>query len=200
VTRRDEQIRQVLREIERGTATSHRCISARVGLSLGLTNQLLRLLLRRRFVRVIRVAANQRQYVLTALGMKEQARVKREYLQMAAGHYAEVRDSMRRQLEGLSREWPVGASKRIVFYGSGDLAEIAFASAQSTDLKIVGVVDEMSPPTCGGAGVPLTERLSATDLGGAIFDGVVLVTCHQSAAIRLRLESLGVPPTRVLWL
>jgi DNA-binding MarR family transcriptional regulator len=197
VTRRDEQIRRILHEIESGSATSHRCISARADLSLGLTNQLLRSLLRRGFVRVVRSPANRRQYVLTRLGLDEQARIAREYREMAVGFYATVRDSIRGRFEELSREWPSnGDEKRIVLYGSGDLAEIAYACAQNTDLKVVGVVDDMPSPSCCGCPVEPAERLVA----GTVFDGVVVVTSHDSATIRTRLEALGVPAARVRWL
>jgi len=201
VTRRDEQIRRILREVERGAVTSHREISARVGLSLGLTNQLFQLLLRRRLVRVIRTSAKRRQYLLTALGAAEQVRIAREYRRMAVGYYADVRDSIRGRFEELSREWPSpGGEKRIVLYGSGDLAEIAYACAQSTDLKVVGVVNETPAPSCCGCPVEPAERLVADRFADGVFDGVVVVTGHESAAVRTRLEALGVPAARVRWL
>jgi hypothetical protein len=201
VTRRDEQIGRILQEIERGAATSHRRISAGVDLSLGLTNQLLRSLLRRGMVRVVRSTANRRQYVLTTLGVEEKTRLAREYRQMAVGLYARVRDSIRGRFEELSREWPTdGNEKRIVLYGSGDLAEIAYTCAQKTDLKVVGVVDDAPSQSCCGCPVEPSERLVARGRAGDVFDGVIVVIAHESATIRTRLQALGVPAARVRWL
>ena len=181
MTRRDDQLRRILLEVERGVCASHREMSARVGLSLGLTNQLLRSLLQQGWIDVVHVSAKRRQYVLTPMGTLEQARLARAYRAMAVKYYADIRDAIRRQFEALSREWPSpGGQKRIVLYGSGDLAEIARACAEATDLEVVGVVDDA--PT------------------SPAFDGVIVVTCHETAQVRTRLEALGVPAARVRWL
>lgn len=186
----DDQIRRILQEIERGAGESHRTIAARVGLSLGLTNELLQELVRRRCVGVRRASPPRPRYEITPSGRKELARTSRAHLLSAISAYADARACIRQRLLDVSGTWPPESKdKRVLFFGAGLLAEIAFACVAEAGLRVVGIVDDMT-----------TEPLTSIDLGGETFDRVVVTSLTDTAAIRSRLQGLGISPMNVVWL
>lgn len=187
---RDDQIRRILQEIEAGGGLSHRTIAAQVGLSLGLTNELLQELVRRRFVGVRRGSPERPRYEITPSGRKELARTCRAHLLLAVNSYAEARSRIRQRLQEVSSTWtPDSLDKRVLFFGTGHLAEIASSCVAEAGLRVVGVVDDMA-----------TDQLTSKQLGGDTFDRVVVTSMTDSAAIRSRLDVLGICPTKVVWL
>jgi DNA-binding PadR family transcriptional regulator len=187
---RDEQTRRILQEIERGGGLSHRTIAAHAGLSLGLTNELLQDLVRRRFVGVRRPSPERPRYEITPSGRRELARTSHAHLLSAINCYADARARVRQRLLELSDTWPPDSQdKRVVFFGAGPLAEIASACVAEAGLRVVGIVDDMT-----------TEQLTSMDASGETFDRVVVTSLLESGAIRSRLDGLGICPTRVVWL
>lgn len=197
----DDQIRRILLEIERGGGLSHRTIAGGVGLSLGLTNELLRELVRRRFVRVPRASPRGQRYELTPSGRQELARTSRSHLMLALSYYADARARVRHRLEEVAETWtPHVIDKRVVFFGGGHLAEIAYACVEEAGLRVVGIVDDPGGTCCAGTPVLPAERLSPTHLGDEAFDCVVVTSLTDGDPIRARLAQLGLSPRQVVWL
>src|SRR4029078_13053176 len=81
-------------------------------------------------------------YLLTPAGIAAKARLTREYLESSLTFYAEARERIRERFAELSAELgAAGPTKRIVFLGAGEVAEIGYVSLQETDLELVGVID-----------------------------------------------------------
>lgn len=63
-------------------------------------------------------------------GVAEKARMSRLFLQESVRFYASARDRVRESLTALAAEWPPSetdsSDKRIVFFGTGEVAEIAY--------------------------------------------------------------------------
>lgn len=139
----EQYAHQILSEIAEGRPISQRLLAGNLGIALGMTNLLLRRLVRRGLVRVSRIRANRVAYFLTPAGVAEKTRMSRDIFQRSVRLYASARDRIRSSFEALSREWPdAGASpKPIVLLGTGEAAEIAFVCLQETDLTLVGVID-----------------------------------------------------------
>jgi hypothetical protein len=84
-----------------------------------------------------------------------------------------------------------------VFYGAGDVAEIAYVSLQSTDLTLVGVVDDSRTGRFFDVLICGPEHLSAAALGSVPYDHVVVTSLRHAEAIRARLDARAVPHSRV---
>lgn len=134
----DRYAHHILTEIDAGRPISQRSLSTSLGVALGMTNLLLRRLVRKGWVRVSRIQPNRVGYFLTPTGMAEKARMSRAYFQDSVRLYASARDRLRQSFANLSRDRP---ERRIVFLGTGEVAEIAFVCLQETDLELVGVID-----------------------------------------------------------
>ena len=128
---------QLLTEIDGGRSQSQRSLANRLGIALGLTNLLVSRLVRKGWVRVIRIRPNRFRYLLSPAGVAEKARLSRLVLQDSIRFYISARDRIREQLAGVG-----SPATRIAFYGTGEIAEIAYVCLQETDLHLVAVVDE----------------------------------------------------------
>lgn len=191
---------QILTEIETGEQHSQRTLASSAGIALGLTNLLLRRFVRRGWVRVVRIRPNRVKYLLTPAGIAEKARMSRLFLQDSIKFYAGARERVSASFSALSRQWPAEVTdKRIAFFGSGEVAEIAYVCLQETDLHLVGVAGDRVGRFFGLPIVPLSE-LRAGYLGSEPFDQLVITSFDSQPAISRQLDARGVPPESVFWL
>jgi DNA-binding MarR family transcriptional regulator len=191
----EEHLHGILTKIEDGRDVSQRSLSSHLGIALGLTNLLVRKVVRKGWVRAIRIKPNRVRYMLTPEGLAEKARMSSHFLQNSVRFYVAARDRIRQRLA----EVPVGNTARVVFFGDGEVAEIAYVCLQETDLELVGVVG------CGrdkffGLPVQSVADLHPQALGTAPFDQLIVASFDNRDGIRAQLESCGVPGDRVFWL
>jgi DNA-binding MarR family transcriptional regulator len=190
-------MRGILHEIQADEAVSQRHLSARLGIALGLTNLLLRRIVAKGWVKMVHIRPNRVRYLLTPAGLAAKARLTREYLEGTVQFYTEARERVRERFAELSTELDAhGCSKRIVFYGAGEIAEIGYVSLQETDLELVAVVDGARTKPFFGIPVHPPERLQQPALHGLAFDRLVIM-CFEADGARANLERLGFAPERV---
>lgn len=201
----DEYAHQILSEIEAGTAVSQRSLASNLGIALGMTNLLLRRLIRKGWVRVSHIKPNRVGYFLTPTGMAEKARMSRNYFRYSVQYYASARDRLRARFDDLSRRWPGGAAeaaargKRIVFLGSGEVAEIGYVCLQETDLNLIGVIDFQGRARFFGA--PLLPAADTDALRQYLAStGAIVVAFNESEQLQAYLDGAGIPAERVFWI
>lgn len=203
--------RKILSEVEVRQQVTQRDLANKLGIALGLTNLLVRRLVKKGWIKVVNVKPNRVRYLLTPEGIAAKARATRHYLEETITLYTETRERIRARLEMLSKEWPASngnsddhngqaIEKNIVFYGAGDEAEIGYISLQAMDLRLVGVVDDRSTKPFFGIPVYSPSCLTPDSLNGQPFGRLVIMSLKKAARIRTRLEKLGFPQDRVFWL
>ena len=146
----DQHTHRLLSEIEAGQDLSQRSLARNLGIALGLTNLLVRRLVRKGWVRMIHIKPNRVSYLLTPTGIVEKARMSRDSLQYSVRFYAEARERIRDRFAELSAEWPSNngsSEKRIVFLRTGEVAEIGYVCLQETDLQLVAAINDHGPST-----------------------------------------------------
>jgi DNA-binding MarR family transcriptional regulator len=202
VSHHEEQIRRLLDDIAGGGALSQRALAQKLGIALGLTNQLLRMLADRGFVTTVRALGRRVRYVLTQAGTEEHARMSRNHLIQALTSYAEARDRIRRRLTEIAGRQTDRDRPRVVFYGLGQAAEIGMACAAEAGLRLVGVVDDAPGEDGVILGVPVRSPvdLTPTSLGGEPFDWILVTELSRTEDIRRQLQALGLGNDRVCWL
>ncbi len=204
MTSHERYIWQLLLRLESGGAVSQRSLSRDLGIALGLTNWLLRRMQEKGWVQVTKTPENRARYSITAAGLEQEAQMTRAHVEDGLHSYANTRDGILRALAALSASWPVaeahaGVGKRIVFYGTGELAEIAYIGLQRTDLRLVGIVDDACGTLFFGFPVLPPERLGVSELDGQPFGRLVITSLGRLREIRGRLTDLGFPPDRIFW-
>lgn len=191
---------RLLREIEAGQDVSQRRLASSAGIALGLTNLLVRRLAKKGFVKVVRVRPNRVRYLITPAGLREIARMSREYLWDSVRRYADARERIQDRFQLLSAEWPragAPAEKRIAFYGAGELAEIGYVCLQATDFKLVAVADASRVKPFFG--LPVVQPALLPELRDR-FDRIVVISSDHTDRIRLELEQLQIPAEIVFWI
>jgi hypothetical protein len=136
---------------------------------------------------------------MTAAGWEALANATRQSLENTIHLYTETREHIRSSLSAISERCRSDADgrKRIVFYGAGDVAEIAYVSLQTTDLTLVGVVDDRRSGRFFDLAISRADDLSAGMLGPVPYGHLIVTSLRHAEAIRARVAGRGVPPEHV---
>lgn len=193
---------KILSEIEGGKLVSQRSLSRELGIALGLTNLLIKRLVNKGYVKTSSAIRGKRlQYLLTRKGIAEKSRLTIASMENTIRLYTETREKIRISLDKLVRSDDNSDSpQRIVFYGAGDVAEIAYITLNNSVFELVGVVDDhRNGQEFFGHRIGSPEDL-ADGARYREFDHLVVTTFRGSREIRVRLKSLKVPSQKVAFL
>jgi hypothetical protein len=159
--------------------------------ALGLTNLYLNRLARKGYIKITMIPSHRMRYLLTPKGFAYKSRLTYLYMQYSLSYYRDMRARLR---EALSRATGSGV-KRVVIYGTGEFAEMAYLSLRETDMTLVGFVEDgeresfLSYPVCR------TEVLAEWE-----FDAVLLADIEQTTRHRENLGRHRVPDGKILTL
>ncbi len=98
--------RRILDAFESDQGVSQRSLARKLGIALGLTNLLVKRLVRKGWVRVIHIKPNRVRYLVTPAGIAEKARMSRAYFESSVQFYRQTRDRIQHQFCALSTNWP----------------------------------------------------------------------------------------------
>lgn len=198
----DQYDRQILQAIASGGPITQRSLSSDLGVALGLTNLLIRRLVSKGYVKMAGMGTRHVRYLMTPAGWEALSVATRLSLENTIHLYTQTREQIRSSLATVSQRCAIHSSgeKRVVFYGAGDVAEIAYVSLQRTDLTLVGVVDDRRCGKFFDVSICDAEALSPEGLNGVPYSHVIVATIRHTAAIQARIRARGVPSSRVFCL
>ncbi len=179
----------LLTELERDGTVTQRFLAVKLGVALGLTNLYVKRLARKGYIKITTIPSHRVRYLLTAQGFAEKSRLTYRYMQYSLAHYRDMRARLR---QTLSRAAESGM-KRVVIYGTGELAEMAYLSLREMNMVLVGVVDDEQQASFLSYPVWLPQTLTEWE-----FDAVLLADLEQTVRQK---ESLGrhhIPDGKVL--
>lgn len=128
---------RLLEAFEEEEQTSQRALAKRLDVSLGLVNAFLKRLACKGYFKITNLPANRVSYLLTPQGMAEKSRLTCQYIKHSFNYYRQTRTRLAATFQRLSGM----GGKTLVFWGAGELAEIAYVSLADTSLQLLGVVD-----------------------------------------------------------
>jgi len=129
---------KLLEEIEKDKDPSQRYLAGKLNISLGLVNSFIKRLAQKGLFKIKNIPKNRVKYILTPKGAAEKTRLTYQYIQYSFQFYKSARQKLRALFSGLTKN----GNKKIVFYGAGDLAEIAYISLKETPIELVAVIDD----------------------------------------------------------
>jgi hypothetical protein len=182
-----ERFLDLLNAIEGTERLTQRDIASRLKISLGQANALIHTGMDKGWVD----CKGSTHYHLTEAGREERYRLMVHRMKNTVEWY---RDTQQRIRENYRRLEASGVHL-VVFYGAGEVAEVAYSLLDGQSLEMVGVVDDFRPgePFCGMCISPVS------DLPRMTYDGILVTTFHGADAIRQRVASLGLPLTRLFF-
>lgn len=194
--RHTERDLEILTAIGEGRPITQRALAQRLGVALGLTNLYLKRLARKGFIKItefpVKPAAGKRlRYVLTPKGLMEKSRLTYDYMAYSLGIYRRTRETLRETLSHL----PGDGAKRVVLYGVGEAAELAYVTLKELGLEPVGVFAREA----GGEFLGFPVRKIDEVLDEPV-DGIIVATFDRPEPYLVELAALGVPEHKLLTL
>ena len=129
---------QLLEEVSKNSAISQRKLSISLGVALGVTNACLKKMIRKGHIKVKGINHKRIAYYLTPEGFTEKTRLTYHFLQHTVSYYKNLKQKVTSRLNEISKT----NAKRILFYGAGEVMEVAFVCLQETNLELLGIIDD----------------------------------------------------------
>ncbi|HYA85559.1 MAG TPA: winged helix-turn-helix transcriptional regulator [Nitrospirota bacterium] len=129
---------QILDELSVNDSLTQRDLSKRLGIALGLVNSYIKNLVAKGYITVTSIPSKRYVYFLTPKGLAEKSRLTYDLLHDYTRIYREARNNLKKVFYDLENR----GSRRIVFAGVDEVAEIAYITLQETGLQLVGVLDD----------------------------------------------------------
>jgi DNA-binding MarR family transcriptional regulator len=176
---KDIRTLKILEEIEKDKTPSQRYLASKLNISLGLVNSFIKRLAQKGLFKIRNIPKNRVKYILTPKGAAEKTRLTYQYIQYSFQFYKSAREKLRNLFYDLAKK----GTKKIVFYGTGDLAEIAYISLQEVPIELVAVIDDNK-----AGDIFMDFVISGTDyLSTIYFDKIIITSIDDTEKI---LESL----------
>ena len=129
---------QLLEEISRDSGASQRKLSERLGVALGVTNACLKKMANKGYIKIKGINHKRISYFLTPDGFSEKARLTYHFLEYTVHYYIDLKKNLAEKLDSISKQ----GVKRAVFYGAGDVMEVAFVISHEVNIEILGIIDD----------------------------------------------------------
>ena len=182
---------QLLETISNEGSVTQRALAKTSGLALGLTNLLIRRLVKKGYVKIVNLERKRLRYLLTPQGMAEKLRLSYEYLEYSLYFYRQIRAFLTTVLTPLERS----GGQNLLLYGTGEVAEITFLVMKQRGWNVVGVVDGAT----GGDAFFMNHPVkSLAEISGLVFDRIVVASLKDRRDIVEQLLRQGVPAERII--
>lgn len=179
----------LLTEVERDGGVTQRSLAAKLGVALGLTNLYLKRLVRNGYITITTIPSHRVRYVLTPQGVTEKARLMSLHLEHALSQYRDMRARLREALSHMAQN----GTKRVVIWGTSELAEMAYLSLREMQMTLVGFVDDGQQESFLSYPVRPLDVLQEWE-----FDAVLLATLDDLAGLRSRLKQYQISDSKIL--
>ena len=182
---------KVLEELSANPSLTQRTLAHRLEVALGLTNLMIRRLVKKGYVKVVSTRKNRIGYFLTPSGITEKTRLTYEYLEYSLHLYREVRCLLTDSLSQVA----ASGGRRVVFFGTSEIAEITYLTIKELGLELVGVVDDRLAGT-KFLGLPV---MRLEEMNSLSFDcGIVSSLNGSPVTMQAQLSSAGIPEGKIL--
>ncbi|BFU90045.1 MAG: transcriptional regulator [Nitrospira sp.] len=179
----------LLTEVERDGTVTQRSLASKLGVALGLTNLYLKRLARKGYIKITTIPSHRVRYLLTPQGFAEKSRLTYLYMEYSLSHYRDMRARLRDALSHATKN----GTKRVVIYGTGELAEMAYLSLREMHMTLVGFIDDNQQEAFLSYPVWPPEALREWE-----FDAVLLADMERTVRHREILEQYHVPDMKIL--
>ena len=185
----DQRDLRLLDEVARDSTVSQRSLAKSLGVALGLTNLYVKRLVRKGYIKITPIPHHHMEYLLTPRGMAEKSRLTYLYMQYSLSYYRDVRDRLKCRLADLSKT----GGKRVVIYGTGELAELAYLALREMNMTLVGFVDGKQHQVFLSYPVWTLNTLANWE-----YDALLIADLVEREKIHARILREGVPKAKIM--
>ncbi len=185
----DLHILRLMGEIDRNGNYTQRELSHRLNISLGLVNTFLKRLVNKGYFKVKTMPRNRVKYFLTPEGLARKSKLTVEYLRYSVNFYRDIK----KLLLNKYRELEENNVNSVLFYGAGEVAELAYLYLQLTSIQLAGIIDdEMKGKNFFGLRIGEPDRIDQMD-----WDMVLLTRLEDTDEDIKDLLERGIDPERI---
>jgi DNA-binding MarR family transcriptional regulator len=134
----DIHILRLMGEVERNGSYSQRDLSRGLNISLGLVNTFIKRLVNKGYFKVKTMPRNRMKYFLTPEGLARKSKLTVEYLSYSVNFYKEIKTLLISKFKEMEKN----RIRSILFFGAGEVAELAYLYLQLTNIQLVGIIDD----------------------------------------------------------
>ncbi len=190
--RKDIRTLRILEEIDNDHTPSQRDLSRKLNISLGLVNSFVKRLTNKGYFKINNIPKNRVKYILTPKGAAEKTRLTYQYIQYSFEFYRNAREKLHKLFKHLMAQ----GVRRVVFYGTGDFAEIAFISLQETSIQMVAIVDDNNI----GEKFLGSVVKNPDNLYSLFFDRVLITSMISKDKVLEKVLEQGIPRSKLIML
>ena len=134
----DLHILRLMGEIDRNGNHSQRELSSRLNVSVGLVNTFLKRLVNKGYFKVKTMPRNRVKYFLTPEGLARKSKLTVEYLRYSVNFYKDIKTLLLKKYSEMEKN----NVRSIIFYGAGEVAELAYLYLQLSNIQLAGIIDD----------------------------------------------------------
>jgi DNA-binding MarR family transcriptional regulator len=176
-------------ELDRDGNSSQRELSQRLNISVGLVNAFLKRLVNKGYFKVKTMPRNRLKYFLTPEGLARKSRLTAEYLLYSVNFYRDVKELLLRKFS----EMESNHVRKVLYFGAGEVAEMAYLYLQLTRIELVGLIDDQKKgKNFFGFVIKGTESIHDMQ-----WDRVLLTRLDQTEEATQKLSLAGVDLNRI---
>jgi DNA-binding MarR family transcriptional regulator len=182
---------RLISEVDETPEVNQRQLSLRLGISLGLTNVLLKNLVQKGYVRVSNASWKRRLYNLTPDGLAHKLRLTTGYISRVLDHYQNVRQTLREQMDGLD----VNEESRIAVCSANEFAELVYLGLKEFGIGEIAFYSKGKEVGQQFLGMPVGDVMT---IKFEDFDKVVIAELYETKELNQILLNLGVPEQKIV--
>ena len=183
----------ILSQVQDSPETSQRRLAQQLGVSLGLTNLLLRNLSRKGYVRITQAGWRRWLYALTPAGFSRKVQLVVAYIGRFMDQYRMIRRTLHEELDTLA----LHAESRVAIYGTGEFAELVYLGLREFSIEEVVIFDTGAQDGRRFLGMPIQD---VATLRPDQYDRVMVAVLEDVQARSVDLRNLGVTPEQLVTL
>lgn len=132
----DEISLRILEYIQKEPIITQRDLSSKLGIALGLTNAYIKRLVKKGYIKIKNLNGRRIMYILTPKGIVEKTKLTCNYMARSFNYFREIKQKIDKvYIQAIE----VG-DKKIILWGSDELAELCYIASKGLPVRIVGVV------------------------------------------------------------
>ncbi|WP_297213247.1 MULTISPECIES: winged helix-turn-helix transcriptional regulator [Thermodesulfovibrio] len=132
----DEISLRILEQIQSDPAITQRDLSSKLGIALGLTNAYIKRLVKKGYIKIRNLNGRRIMYILTPKGIVEKTKLTCNYMARSFNYFKEIKH----KIDKTYAQALEAGDKRIILWGSDELAELCYIASKGLPVGIVGVV------------------------------------------------------------
>ncbi len=172
-------------------AVTQRSLAKKYGFALGLTNFLIRRLVRKGYVKLVNLEQKRLRYLITPKGLAAKAQLTYQYLDYSLGLYRSMRTFLASTLSVIVQS----ARRDTVLIGADEVAEIAFLVLQQHRVPVIAVLEDAP----AGAVRFMNQPIGSIDrLPALAYDWIVIASFTDARKVVQRLSQEGVPAHKII--